>query len=122
MPIRIPAAVGVVSRRAAIRLQAEGAAKRMAALLDTTPTAAGMRMGMANDWGSPTGFSYTLNFVNATDIATDDERIKLASGAILFIERKALWVGEGGLLGATIDMDDEFNLIVTTKDADNRQH
>ena len=88
----------------------------MAALLEAAPTAAGLRMGMTNDWGSATGFTYTLNFVTEAEVKTDDERIELSNGAVLFVERKALWVGEGGLLGATLDLDEEFNLIVTPKD------
>ena len=71
---------------------------------------------MANDWGSPTGFTYTLGFVGEADVQEDDERIELAGGATLFVERKALWVGEGGLLGSTVDLDAEFNLIITPKD------
>lgn len=88
----------------------------MAALLEATPTAIGVRMGMTNDWGSSTGFSYTLSFVTQSDVMDDDERIELATGAVLFVERKALWVGEGGLLGATLDLDDDFNLIVSPKE------
>lgn len=89
----------------------------MAALLEAAPTAVGVRMGMTNDWGSPTGFSYTLSFVTEADVLEDDERIELPSGAVLFVERKALWVGEGGLLGATLDLDSDFNLVVNPKDA-----
>ena len=73
-------------------------------------------MGMTNDWGSPTGFSYTLSFVTQSDVKSDDERIELESSATLFVERKALWVGEGGLLGATLDLDEDFNLVVTPKE------
>ena len=47
---------------------AESAAKRMAALLEATPSAAGVRMGMTNDWGSPTGFTYTLGFVAESEV------------------------------------------------------
>lgn len=70
---------------------------------------------MVNDWGSHTGFSYTLNFV--TQVEKSDERIELPDSAgSLYVERKALWVGEGGLVGATLDIDDEFKVIVTPKD------
>lgn len=88
----------------------------MAALLEATPSAVGMRMGMTNDWGSSTGFSYTLSFVTEGELMKDDERIELESGAVLYVERKALWVGEGGLLGATLDLDSDFNIIVKPKD------
>ena len=71
---------------------------------------------MANDWGSPTGFTYTLSFIGEADVREDDERIELAGEAVLFVERKALWVGEGGLLGATVDLDTAFNLVITPKD------
>jgi len=70
---------------------------------------------MENDWGSPTGFSYTLNFVKTGGEESTDERIDLPNGVAVFVERKALWVGEGGLLGASIDMDENFNLIVDSK-------
>ena len=84
----------------------------MRALHATQPDALGIRLGMMNDWGSPTGFSYTLNFLKKGDEDKTDERIDLPDGAGLFVERKALWVGEGGLLGNTVDIDDDFNLIV----------
>ena len=45
----------------------------------------------------------------------EDERIDLESGATLFVDRKALWAGEGGLLGAQLDMDDAFNLKISPK-------
>jgi hypothetical protein len=41
----------------------------------------------------------------------------LPGGRTLYVERKALWVGEGGLLGATLDLDDEYNLIILPKEA-----
>lgn len=86
-------------------------------LLDTKPDAAGVRLGITNDWGSHTGFSYTLNFVyDAQAQEKSDERIVLASGAELFVDRKALWAGQGGLLGATLDIDDEFNVLVEPKE------
>ena len=72
---------------------------------------------MANDWGSSTGFTYTLGFVSEDAIDPTDERIELPnSDGAVFVERKALWVGEGGLVGATIDLDEDFNLVVTPKD------
>lgn len=98
------------------RIQTERAATRIAALLkasDGTPL--GVRMGMANDWGSVTGFTYTLNFVREGELQASDERIELPDSAVLFIERKALWVGEGGLLGSTVDIDEKMNIIVTPK-------
>lgn len=96
--------------------QTDTAASRIGALLEVqADSAVGMRLGMANDWGSPTGFSYTLNF--ATKVEPSDERIDLPNGAgALYIERKALWVGEGGLVGATLDIDEDFNLLVTPKE------
>lgn len=52
----------------------------------------------------------------------DDERIDLdGEGTLLFIERKALWAGEGGLLGCTLDIDDNFAIVVTPKEAPVRQ-
>jgi hypothetical protein len=71
---------------------------------------------MTNDWGSPTGFSYTLNFVRDGEVDSTDERIDLSHGAVVFVERKALWVGEGGLLGATVDMDEHYSLMVKGKE------
>jgi len=94
----------------------EQAAERMRALLLTNPKAVGVRMGMVNDWGSHTGFSYTLSFVEEGGVAADDERIDLPSDVAFFVDRKALWAGEGGLLGATIDMDESFALKVIPKD------
>ena len=47
-----------------------------------------------------------------------DERVPLGDGGTIYIDRKALWAGEGGLLGATVDMDEAFNLKVTPKSAD----
>ena len=99
------------------RIQTERAATRIAALLkasDGTPL--GVRMGMANDWGSVTGFTYTLNFVREGDVQASDERVELPDASVLFIERKALWVGEGGLLGSTVDIDEKLNIIVTPKE------
>lgn len=81
------------------------------------PGAVGVRLGMTNDWGSPTGFSYTLAFVREGDEDISDERIELPNGGgAIFVERKALWVGEGGLVGATMDLDADYNLIITPKD------
>lgn len=74
-----------------------------------------MRIGVTNDWGSHTGFSYTLNFVQPGELQKSDERIELAGGAVLFVERKALWSGEGGLLGATLDLDEDFNIVIKDK-------
>lgn len=98
--------------------QADNATKRMTALLEATPKAAGLRIGMTNDWGSPTGFTYTLSFVAEAEVLEDDERIELPTRAVLFVERKALWAGEGGLLGATLDLDSNFNLVVSHKGSD----
>mmetsp|Transcript_55 Transcript_55/g.159 ORF Transcript_55/g.159 Transcript_55/m.159 type:complete len:139 (+) Transcript_55:252-668(+) len=96
--------------------QTDKAAKGIVALLGTQTDAVGVRLGMTNDWGSPTGFSYTLNFVREGGLDRTDERIDLPHNAVVFVERKALWVGEGGLLGATVDMDDSYQLIVTGKE------
>ena len=94
--------------------QTDMAAERIGALLAAQSSGAvGLRLGMVNDWGSHTGFSYTLNFVNEVDAT--DERIDLPN-ATLYVERKALWVGEGGLVGATLDMDEDYNLLVTPKE------
>jgi hypothetical protein len=92
---------------------------------------------MANDWSSSTGFSYTIDFVGAAeDVDPTDERIELsrppssaeaaaeqaegeaaaARPVLLFIERKAIWAGEGGLLGATLDLDEQFNLHIKPKE------
>ena len=97
------------------RLQTDRADSRLFALQSTKSDVAGCRLGMTNNWGSPSGFTYTLNFVKSGEEDRTDERIDLESGATLFVERKALWVGEGGLLGATVDIDDKFNLIVNSK-------
>ena len=102
--------------RSLARAQVPSAEKRLAALLTTQAGVAGVRLGMVNDWGSHTGFSYTLGFVLEGDVEKSDERIDLEDGGALYIERKALWAGEGGLVGATLDIDEEFNLIITPKD------
>lgn len=81
------------------------------------PNAAGVRLGMTNDWGSRTGFSYTLSFVKAGEIDATDEKIELAGGGTVYVERKAIWVGEGGLLGATMEIDDQFNMKITPKES-----
>jgi hypothetical protein len=94
----------------------------MAALLKAQPEKAGLRLDIANDWGSPSGFTYTLGFVAEGGVEPGDERIELPDGAgALFLARKALWVGEGGLVGATVDLDSDYNLIVTPPDSDTRQ-
>ena len=105
----------VMSSKKALAKAAE-IEKRLAALLTTQAGVAGVRLGMVNDWGSHTGFSYTLGFVLEGDVEKSDERIDLEDGGALYIERKALWAGEGGLVGATLDIDEEFNLIITPKD------
>jgi hypothetical protein len=56
--------------------------------------------------------------VAEAEVLEDDERIELPTRAVLFVERKALWAGEGGLLGATLDLDSNFNLVVSHKGAD----
>tara|TARA_B110001452_G_scaffold59745_1_gene46525 strand:- start:169 stop:735 length:567 start_codon:yes stop_codon:yes gene_type:complete len=99
-----------------VRAQTDDASSRIAALLGTQTEVLGVRIGVTNDWGSPSGFSYTLNFVQPGDLQKSDERIELADGAVLFVERKALWSGEGGLLGATLDLDENFNIIITKPD------
>ena len=76
----------------------------------------GVRVGMTNDWGSHTGFSYTLGFVPEGDVQASDEKIELSNGAMVYVERKALWVGEGGLLGATMDMDENFSMVIIPKE------
>ena len=85
------------------------------ALIKVSDGVVGVRLGMTNDWGSSTGFSYTLSFVRSGELQASDERIELSESAVLFIERKALWVGEGGLVGATLDLDEKLNVIVTPK-------
>ena len=75
-----------------------------------------MKLGVANDWGSHTGFSFTLAFVEEAELDSSDERVPLAEGGAVFIARKALWAGEGGLLGATIDLDEQGALRVTPKE------
>jgi len=73
-------------------------------------------LGITNDWGSHTGFSFTLAFVKEAELDASDERLPLAEGGVVFVDRKALWAGEGGLLGATIDLDEEGALRVTPKE------
>ena len=102
-----------------MRAQTETAAARIAKLLATQDeSVAGLRVGMLNDWGSHTGFTYTLSFVGRDDVEKGDERIDLPGGGVLYIERKALWVGEGGLVGATMDIDEDFNMKITPKETD----
>ena len=102
-----------------MRAQTETAAARIAKLLATQDeSVAGLRVGMLNDWGSHTGFTYTLSFVGRADVEKGDERIDLPGGGVLYIERKALWVGEGGLVGATMDIDEDFNMKITPKETD----
>ena len=92
-----------------------GAQRQIAALLQANLAAGGVRLTMTNDWGSHTGFSYNLGFVAAGEELADDEQIELAGGALLFVDRKALWAGEGGLLGALVDIHDDFTLRVIPK-------
>ena len=96
--------------------QGETAAKRLGLLLQAQPGAVGVRLTTANDWGSHTGFTYKLDFVAEGAVDSTDERIDLADGVALYVERKALWIGEGGLLGATLEIDEEFTLKVTPKE------
>ena len=56
--------------------------------------------------------------MDGDDSERSDERVPLGDGGTIYIDRKALWAGEGGLLGATVDMDEAFNLKVTPKSAD----
>ena len=106
----------IAHHRVALAVQADSASQRISKLLQTQPEMVGVRMGMVNDWGSHTGFTYTLSFVRKGEIDSTDERIDLAGGGAIFVERKALWVGEGGLVGSTIDLDDNFALIVMPKE------
>ena len=57
-----------------------------------------------------------MSFVLEGDIHPSDERIELPDGGIVFVERKAIWVGEGGLLGATMDIDDDFTMKIIPKE------
>lgn len=104
--------------RGILRSQTETASERIASLIRVQEGVIGVRVGMVNDWGSATGFSYTMGFVREGDADASDERIDLCTDTAVYIERKALWVGEGGLVGATLDLDDDFNLCVVPKDAD----
>ena len=52
---------------------------------------------------------------HCTPSQKEDECIELSDDVRLYIERKALWVGEGGLLGCTLDLDEDFSLIITPK-------
>lgn len=56
------------------------AAQKISRLLKTEAAsgAAGVRMGMSNDWGSPTGFSYTLGFVRTDDVQVVQGPMNLA--------------------------------------------
>mmetsp|Transcript_32176 Transcript_32176/g.80142 ORF Transcript_32176/g.80142 Transcript_32176/m.80142 type:complete len:156 (-) Transcript_32176:221-688(-) len=91
------------------------AAERAQLLLRANKDAAGLRISIANDWGSHTGFTYTLEFVNEDNIQESDEKVELAGGGVLYLDRKALWAGEGGLLGATMDIDENFKMVITPK-------
>ena len=95
--------------------------ERLSALLQAQTGVVGVRLGMVNDWGSHTGFSYTLEFVPEGGIEKSDERIDIGDGpGALYVERKALWAGEGGLVGATLDLDADFNLIITPKEKEEK--
>ena len=98
-----------------------GAAQHLHNLVRAHGDADGVRISITNDWKSASGFSYLLSFVSAGHEApaAGDERIALDSGTTVYIDRKALWAGEGGLLGAVIDVDDNMNIEVkSTKEAD----
>ena len=56
-------AIYLTSLLVCVRTQAETAEVRLSALLKSQTGVVGMRLGMANDWGSYTGFTYTLEFV-----------------------------------------------------------
>ena len=98
------------------RAQTESASAHLTRLHEAQPDAAGVKLGITNDWGSHTGFSFTLAFVKEAELDASDERLPLAEGGVVFVDRKALWAGEGGLLGATIDLDEEGALRVTPKE------
>ena len=85
-------------------------------LQQTKLDASGIRVSFANDWGSHTGFTYTMGFVKKDEQVASDESIPLADGGVVYIDRKAIWAGEGGLLGALIDLDEHGNLKVTPKE------
>lgn len=69
----------------------------------------------------------------AGQVTADDEVLELqqpeaAGGAepdapavTLYVARQALWVGEGGLLGATLDLDENYALVITPKDKERFQ-
>ena len=102
--------------RACMPSQTQNAADKVRLLLQAAPSAIGIRIDMTNDWGSHTGFTYTLGFATADNVKKDDEKIELEGGGVVFVDRKTLWVGEGGLLGATMDIDDDFSMKITPKE------
>lgn len=97
-------------------LQTKDAAERVRLLLLADQGAVGVRLTMKNDWANPSGFSYTLGFVKPGEMQASDEKIEIPGGGVLYVDRKAIWAGEGGLLGATIDIDEKFNVNFTPRE------
>ena len=57
-----------------------------------------------------------MSFVKDGEQDVSDECVPLPDGGVVYIHRKALWAGEGGLLGATVDLDADGGLKVTPKE------
>ena len=77
---------------------------------------AAVRLGIENDWGSHTGFSYTLSFVDADSISKDDEKIELSPAALLVVERKAIWRARAGCSAPRWTLTTPSAPIVTPKE------
>lgn len=79
----------------------QSAAQHLHNLVRAHGDADGVRISVTNDWKSSSGFSYLLSFVKAEHEApaAGDERIALDPKTAVYIDRKALWAGEGGAAG-----------------------
>lgn len=87
----------------------ERCAQKVSQLLVSKRDVLAVRLKMVNDWTSTTGFSFQLDF--ATSKLPGEEMIE-QDGARLFVESQALFNTETGLLGCTLDLDDELELSI----------
>lgn len=115
-------------------------ARKLVQLLEHKPDAVAVRIKMVNDWSSSTGFSFQMDFAKSKEpgeemIVQDGGRGAPSAaaagflpyvrpsrpspsargcvvGARLYVESQALFNTETGLLGSTLDMDDNLEISI----------
>ncbi|KAG8471015.1 hypothetical protein KFE25_009436 [Diacronema lutheri] len=84
-------------------------ARKLVQLLEHKPDAVAVRIKMVNDWSSSTGFSFQMDFAKSKE---PGEEMIVQDGARLYVESQALFNTETGLLGSTLDMDDNLEISI----------